>query len=88
MIVPKRLNGGDVGNEAGVYFARRGYYNGQEVTVTHRFGSQVYLEDFAVTSKNSPPQYGLWVNNDSVQYKDDIIVEAQPPKRKSSKRRR
>lgn len=58
-----------VWNEAGVFFARKGYYKGKEVTVTHRdpASGQVWLEDFEV-NKN-PTEVGLWVNGDSVSYK-------------------
>lgn len=56
-----------VENEARVYFARKGYYKGVEVTVTHRNGDMVWLEDFPVG--HDPILYGLWVKNDSVKYK-------------------
>ena len=53
-------------NCAGVWWARKGYYKGKEVTVTHRDpkSGQVYLEDY-----KEKDEYGLWVNNDSVTYK-------------------
>lgn len=57
-----------VENDARVFFARKGYYNGKEVTVTHRHGAEVWLEDYPV-GKN-PITYGCWVSSDSVKYKD------------------
>lgn len=55
-----------VENEAGVFFARKGIYKGKEVTVTHRNGEMVWLEDYPVSK--APVEYGLWVRNDSVKY--------------------
>ena len=57
-----------VENEARVFYARKGYYKGKEVTVTHRNGDMVWLEDFPVRD-NGSLEYGLWVRNDSVRYK-------------------
>ena len=67
-----------VDNEAGVKFARKGYYKGVEVTVTHRYGSQVWLEDYPIKSKGNPTEYGCWVEGESVTYKDDIEPNQQP----------
>lgn len=57
-----------VENEARVLYARKGYYKGKEVTVTHRYGAQVWLEDYPVGKK--PVEYGCWVDSESVKYKD------------------
>lgn len=61
-----------VDNEAGVKFARKGYYKGVEVTVTHRYGSQVWLEDYPIRHKGGPTEWGCWVEGESVTYKDDL----------------
>ena len=61
-------DGTPIWNEAGVLYARKGYYKGKEVTVTHRNGTDVWLEDYPV-GKN-PVEYGLWVSGDSVSYKE------------------
>lgn len=55
-----------VENEARVFFARKGYYKGKEVTVTHRNGDEVWLEDYPIGK--SPVEYGCWVKNESVNY--------------------
>lgn len=65
-----------VENEAGVYFARKGYYNGKEVTVTHRDGPMVWLEDYPVGK--APVEYGCWVPNESVNYRDKEFNENKP----------
>ena len=61
-----------VPNTAGVFFAKKGYYNGQEVTVTHRDPKtgMVWLEDYVIKHKGSPNEFGKWVDGDSVTYKD------------------
>lgn len=55
-------------NEAGVYFARKGYYKGKEVTVTHRDPKtgDVWLEDYPIKSSTKATEYGIWVPGDSV----------------------
>ena len=55
-------------NEAGVFFARKGYYKGKEVTITHRNGEMVWLEDYPIG--RDPVEYGTWVKNESVRYKN------------------
>lgn len=54
-------------NDARVFFAKKGYYKGKEVTITHRDNAMVWLEDYPV-GKN-PTEYGCWVPSDSVKYK-------------------
>ena len=56
-----------VENDAGVRFARKGYYKGKEVTVTHRYRDMVWLEDYPVG--HDPVEFGCWVPNRSVKYK-------------------
>ena len=56
-------------NDAGVLFAKKGYYKGQEVTVTHHDGAMVWLEDYPI-GKN-PIEYGCWVSNESVSYQGE-----------------
>ena len=55
-----------VENEAGVYFARKGHYNGGNYTVTHRDPKtgDLWGEDIPV-GKN-PIEYGAWVPGESV----------------------
>lgn len=75
-------------NDAKVYFARKGYYNGREVTVTHRDGAMVWLEDYPVGK--DPVEYGAWVLNDSVSYKNGAEaanVAEVPPQKKVPKKR-
>ena len=62
-----------VENDAGVFYAREGYYNGQKVIVTHRdqANGMVWLENYAERHKGSPVEYGKWVNGDSVTYKEE-----------------
>lgn len=60
-----------VDNEAGVLYAKKGFYRGTEVTVTHHYGAEVWLEDYPIKQKGSPTEYGCWVSSDSVSYKDD-----------------
>ena len=67
-----------VDNEAGVKYARKGYYKGTEVVVTHRYGSQVWLEDYPVRTKGGPTEYGCWVESESVTYKDDAAPKQKP----------
>lgn len=55
-------------NDSKVFFARKGYYKGKEVTVTHRYGTEVWLEDYPVSK--APIEYGCWVNSESVKYKN------------------
>ena len=66
-----------VDNEAGVKYARKGYYKGTEVVVTHRYGSQVWLEDYPVRVKGGPTEYGCWVESESVTYKDDLGANSE-----------
>lgn len=70
-----------VENEAGVYFARKGYYKGKEVTATHRNGDEVWLEDYPVGK--DPIEYGIWVKNEAVAYTaaPDLPPIKQKPKR-------
>ena len=70
-----------VDNEAGVYFARKGYYKGKEVTVTHRNGDEVWIEDYPIGK--APIEYGCWVKNESVSYdtKTDLPPIKQKPRR-------
>ncbi len=56
-----------VDNEAGVLYAKKGYYKGQEVTVTHHYGAEVWLEDY---KEKGSRECGCWVSGDSVSYKD------------------
>ena len=65
-------------NEAGVFYAVKGRYKGQEVTVTHHDGAMVWLEDYG-----KAPNIGCWVPNDSVSYG----AETEKPKRKRSKKK-
>ena len=58
-------------NEAGVLYAKKGFYRGTEVTVTHHYGAEVWLEDYPIKQKGSPTEYGCWVSSDSVSYKDE-----------------
>lgn len=55
-----------VENEAGVYFARKGHYNGGNYTFTHRDPKtgDLWGEDIPV-GKN-PIEYGAWVPGESV----------------------
>ena len=66
-----------VDNEAGVMYARKGYYKGTEVVVTHRYGSQVWLEDYPVKHGGGPTEYGCWVEGESVTYKDDLSAKSE-----------
>ena len=54
-------------NEVGVYFARRGHYNGGNYTFTHRDPKtgELWGEDIP-TGKKSPIEYGMWVPGESV----------------------
>ena len=70
-----------VENDARVFFARKGYYKGKEVTVTHHDGAMVWLEDYPVGG--SPVEYGCWVPNDSIRYKGENYDDSD--KRRSSK---
>lgn len=60
-----------VPNDAGVFFAKKGFYEGKSVTVTHRdpASDQVYLEDYPVQDGKNV-LYGLWVNKSSVNFVD------------------
>ena len=62
-----------VENDAGVLYAKKGYYKGKEVTVTHHDGAMVWLEDYPI-GKN-PIEYGCWVPNESVSYEGIINSE-------------
>ena len=76
-----------VENDARVFFAKKGYYNGKEVTVTHRDGAMVWLEDYPVGK--DPIEYGVWVPNDSVSYKDGTnknVGSEKPTVNKSAKK--
>ena len=73
-------------NDAGVLYAVKGRYKGKEVTVTHHDGTMAWIEDYPV---GSPPLYGLWVPNDSIQYgiQPDIKEEInQKVNQRNSKR--
>ena len=60
-----------VPNDAGVFNARNGFYQGKSVTVTHRDPAtdQVYLEDYPVQEGKSIV-YGCWVNKSSIKFVD------------------
>ena len=68
-------------NEAGVFYAEKGYYKGKEVTVTHHDGAMVWIEDFPLGK--DPIEYGCWVANESVKYKEELPDESD--KRRSKK---
>ena len=55
-----------VDNEAGVLYAKKGYYKGTEVTVTHHYGAEVWLEDY----RQKGGETGCWVPAEAVSYKD------------------
>lgn len=81
-----------VWNEEGVFFARKGYYKGKEVTVTHRDPKtgQVWLEDFPIGK--DPVLYGCWVDGESVRYaelkENDEFVSKQVVKKAKRKQRK
>lgn len=58
-------------NDARVFNARKGYYKGTEVTITHRDNAMVWLEDYPINKKGSPTEYGIWVPSESVKYMED-----------------
>ena len=68
-------------NEAGVIYATKGYYKGTEVTVTHHYGAEVWLEDYPIRHKGSPIEYGCWVPSDSVSYKESGCKQKRGKKR-------
>ena len=76
-----------VENNAGVFYARKGYYKGTEVTVTHRDpeSGKVWLDDYPVKT-NGPTEYGLWVDADSVTYKGEEHVSNKRRSRKDVKK--
>ena len=59
-----------VDNDGMVFFAKKGYYKGAEVTVTHRDPEtgNVWLEDY---KGKGDIEAGCWVNADSVKYKGE-----------------
>ena len=65
----RTVKNGEV-NDAGVFYARKGFYKGKEVTVTHRDPAtgEVWLEDFPVGK--DPVTFGCWVPSDSVKIKE------------------
>ena len=77
-----------VENNAGVFFAKKGYYKGTEVTVTHRDpeSGKVWLDDYPVKT-NGPTEYGLWVDADSVSFKGEVKQSTQSHKPKRAKKR-
>lgn len=54
-----------VENLAGVFFARKGHYNGKNVTITHRDPAtgMLWLEDYVEKESNTA---GVWVDADKV----------------------
>ena len=75
-----------VENNNRVFFAKTGYYNGQEVTVTHRDpkSGQVWLDDYKF-GKDSM-DYGMWVDEDSVTYKGEDHASNKRRSRKDVKK--
>ena len=78
-----------VENDARVFFAKKGYYKGKEVTVTHRNPAtgEVWLEDYPVGK--APIRYGCWVNADSVRYTQEAADSKEtkkPVKKRTYKR--
>lgn len=61
-------------NESGVFYATKGWYKGKEVTVTHHDGAMVWLEDYPVGKGTI--EYGCWVPNESVKYKEELPNES------------
>lgn len=59
-------------NEAGIFNAKKGYYKGKEVTVTHRDpkSGDVFLED-CPRKDGGITVYGIWVSADSVKYMEE-----------------
>jgi len=74
-----------VENVAGVYFARKGYYKGKEVTVTHRDPAtgDLWLEDYQVKGANGL-DYGIWVNADSVSFSGNTSETIKPKQQKKA----
>jgi hypothetical protein len=83
----KMENSVRVANLNNLYFARKGFYNGQEVTVTHRDpkSGQLWLEDYVV-SKKSPVEVGCWVDAESVTYKDGEQREKKQSHKRNQKK--
>ena len=71
-----------VENDARVFFAKKGYYKGKEVTVTHRNPAtgEVWLEDYPVGK--APIMYGCWVSADSVRFDGEVVTEKKETKKK------
>ena len=63
-----------VENESGVFFAKKGYYKGREVTVTHHSGSTVWLEDYPIKGDDGLV-VGCWVPSDSVSYSNESKIK-------------
>ena len=61
-----------VENNSRVFFAKKGYYKGTEVTITHRDPAtgDVWLDDYPTKGPNGL-DYGIWANADSVVYKGE-----------------
>ena len=73
-----------VENEAGVFFAKVGYYKGKEVIVTHHDGSMVWLENYPVNGDDGLI-LGCWVPSESVSYY--TLEEKTKQKPNSNKKR-
>lgn len=73
-------------NEAGVLYAKKGYYKGKEVTITHHSGSQVWLEDYPVKDVDGMMVCGCWVESASVVFGGDEVVSDQDNKKKPTKK--
>ena len=65
-----------VENEANVFFAKKGYYKGKEVTVTHHDGSMVWLENYPVNGDDGLV-VGCWVSSDSVSYDKENVIKKE-----------
>lgn len=63
-----------VENEAGVFYAKKGFYKGKEVTVTHHHGAEVYLEDFPISGPDGLV-VGCWVPSESVSYINESKIK-------------
>lgn len=76
-----------VENESGVYFAKRGYYKGKEVTVTHRHGSMVWVEDYPINGDDGLI-VGCWVPSESVSYTSEEKTKQKPNSNKKRHQKR
>ena len=77
-----------VPNQCGIYFARRGHYNGGIYTFTHRDPQTGDLWGEDIPVGKAPVEYGKWVPGDSVRLIwNDGQEAAEPTKNKRKKRR-